>query len=83
MHATHEQAPHAGAVRPKRLEQLEHARVVGACFSRQRVTDVAREMPVADGHRVGVGRREVHDVRDCPRSDPAHREQLPPERVVS
>jgi hypothetical protein len=56
-------------VRPERLEQLEHARVVGARFACERVPDVAREVPVAHGHRVGISRDVVHDGRGGPRAD--------------
>jgi hypothetical protein len=51
------------------LQELEHPRVVGPSLAGQRVTDVAREVPVADRHRIGVGGDEVHDMRGCPRPD--------------
>ena len=69
--ARDDQTPGPGAVRPERLEQFEHPRIVGAPLPHERVGDVMLEMPVADGNRVGIGGREVGDVRRGPRADPA------------
>ncbi len=79
----HEQAPHTGAVRSERLQQVEHAGIVGPSLTGQRVPDVAREVPVADRDRVGVGNREVHDVRGRPHSDTGCREQPALQRISS
>ena len=48
-----DEADHALTVPPPRLEQLEHAVVIGS-RARQGVADVVGEMVVADAHGVGV-----------------------------
>ena len=71
----HDQPPGPGAVGPERLEQLEHARVVGSPLPRERVRDVMLQMPVTNRNRVGVGRGEVGDVSRSPGTDAANAPQ--------
>jgi hypothetical protein len=63
-----EKPPNARAVRAERLEQLQHARIVGTRLARESEPDMTRKVPVAYRHGIGITRREVHDVRARPRT---------------
>ena len=58
-----------------RLEQLEHARVVGPRLAGERPGDGVRDVEVADAHRVGVAEGAAHDLRGGPGTDAGKRSQ--------
>ena len=55
-----------------RLQQLEHAGVVGPLLPRERVGHEARQVVVAEGHRVRVTQRPLTDLGRRPRTDAGH-----------
>ena len=57
------------------LEQLEHARVVGARLARERPGDRVRDVEVADAHGVGVAEGAANDLRGGPGTDAGKRPQ--------
>src|SRR5690242_20070054 len=73
--ARDDQAQRPRSLRPERLEQLEHACIVGVAFARERVSDVTGKVPVADRNRVEVACDHVQDLRRGPRSDAADTEE--------
>src|SRR5262245_32914012 len=70
-----EQTDDAPAMRPERLEELEHPAVVARFFACERQAHEAREMEVARGDCVGVAERPAEHGERRPGADARNRHE--------